>query len=168
MLGPLLFILYTSEMFVLVENILYAYADDSTLLAVVRKPADRPAVACSLYRDLAGIQEWCNHWCMIVNCNKTKALVVSRSIIVDTPHGDLVLSGVSICTCPNLYILGVNYDSKLTFKDHIHVIVSHVSKNFYCKVGETCFCGFLCIASFLLCICSLDPCVIFSSLGVCS
>ena len=44
-LGPLLFILYTSEMFELVENRLYALADDSTLLAVVRKPTDRPA-AC--------------------------------------------------------------------------------------------------------------------------
>ena len=46
-LGPLLFILYTSEMFELVENRLFAYADDSTLLAVVRKPGDRPAVAAS-------------------------------------------------------------------------------------------------------------------------
>ena len=40
-LGPLLFILYSSEMFELVENRLFAYAYDSTLLAVVRKtPAD--------------------------------------------------------------------------------------------------------------------------------
>ena len=36
-----LFILYTSEMFELVENSLFAYADDSTLLAVVRKPTGR-------------------------------------------------------------------------------------------------------------------------------
>ena len=56
-LGPLLFILCTSEMFELVENRLYAYADYSTLLAVVRKPADRPAVAALLNRDLARIQE---------------------------------------------------------------------------------------------------------------
>ena len=48
MLGPLLFILYTSEMFELVKNRLYACADDSTLLAVVRKPADTPDVAASL------------------------------------------------------------------------------------------------------------------------
>ena len=47
-LGPLLFIIYTSEMFELVKNRLFAYADDSTLLAVVRKPADRPAVAAYL------------------------------------------------------------------------------------------------------------------------
>ena len=40
-----LFILYTSKMFELVENRPFAYADDATLLAVVRKPADRPVVA---------------------------------------------------------------------------------------------------------------------------
>ena len=58
--GPLLFILYTGEMFDLVENRPFAYADDSTLLELVRKPADRPAVAASLNRDLARIQDWCN------------------------------------------------------------------------------------------------------------
>ena len=88
-LGPLLFILYTSEMFELVENRLFAYAYDYTLLAVVHKPANRPAVAASLNRDLARIQEWCNHWCMILNPNKMKDLVFSRSRTVNPPHGDL-------------------------------------------------------------------------------
>ena len=53
-LGPLRFILCTSEMFELVENRLYSCVDDSTLLAVVHRPADRPAVAASLInKDLA-------------------------------------------------------------------------------------------------------------------
>ena len=86
-LGPLLFILYTNEMFELVEDTLYVYADDSMLLAVVRKPADRLAVAASLNRDLVGIQEWCNHLCMILNPNKTKDLVAGH-----LPHCDLVVS----------------------------------------------------------------------------
>ena len=115
MLCHLLFILYNSEILALVENRLFTYADDSTLLSVVRKPADRPAVAVYLNRDLARIQEWCNHWCMILNPNKTKALVVSRSSTVNLPHGDLFLSGVSIRASPNLDILGVNFNSKLTF-----------------------------------------------------
>ena len=51
-LGPLLFILYTTEMFELVEYILYAYTNDSTLLAVVRKPADRSGIVASLNIDL--------------------------------------------------------------------------------------------------------------------
>ena len=44
-------------MFEPVENRLFGYADDSTLLAVIRKPKDRPAVAASLNRDLARMQE---------------------------------------------------------------------------------------------------------------
>ena len=51
-LGPHLCIIYTSEMFEMVQNRLFAYADDSTLLAVFRKSADRPAVAVSLKQGL--------------------------------------------------------------------------------------------------------------------
>ena len=127
-LGPLLFILYTIEMFVMVENSQYAYADDSTLLLAVRKPADRPAVAASLNRDLARIQEWCNRWCMMLNPHKIKALVISRSRTVNPPGGDLVLSGVSIRANANLDILGVKFDSKPTFEDHMHHIVCRVSQ----------------------------------------
>ena len=77
---PLLFILYTSEMFALVENRLFAYADDSKLLAVVRKKADSIVVAASLNRDLARIQEWWNHSCMILNPSKTRSLVVDQGL----------------------------------------------------------------------------------------
>ena len=126
MLDHLLFILYTGEMFELVENRLYAYADDSILLAVVLKPAQRAAVAETLNRDLSRIQEWCNQWCMILNPNKTKAVVVSRSRTVNPPHGDLALSGISICASPNLYILGVKFNNWLTFEDHKCVVLSLV------------------------------------------
>ena len=63
----------------------YAYADDSTLLAVDRMTVDRSAVAASLNRDLARIQEWRNHWWMIQNPNKIKASVVSGSRTVNHP-----------------------------------------------------------------------------------
>ena len=53
-LGPLLFILYRGEIFDLVQNRQYAFADDSTLLAVVRKPAYTPAVTASLIRFRSG------------------------------------------------------------------------------------------------------------------
>ena len=68
---------------------------------VVRKPAERPAVAAFSNRDIARIWEWCNLWCMILNPNKTKAVVVSRSRTVNAPRGDLVLSGVSFALVPN-------------------------------------------------------------------
>ena len=117
-----------SEIFELVENRLYAYAADSSLPAVVHKPADRPAVADSLNMDLARIQEWCNHWCVILNHSKTKDLVASRFRTVNHPHGDLVLSGVSIFASPNLNIFGVKFDSRLTFEDYVRSIVSRVAE----------------------------------------
>ena len=92
---------------------------------------------------------------MILNPNKTKALVASTSRTVCPPHGEL--SGVSICARPNLDILGVKFGTKLTFEDHVRGIVSLVSKNWYFKVGETCLCGYLCVASLLLCISSPNP-----------
>ena len=54
--------------------------------------------------------------------------MVSRSRTVSPPHGDLVLSGVLICDSPNLDILGVKFDSRLTFEDHMRGIVSRVSQ----------------------------------------
>ena len=78
-LGPLLFILYATKMFELVENRRFAYADDTTLLAVVNY---WPPLTT---RDLASIQEWSNHSCMIQNLNKTKASFVSRSRTVSLP-----------------------------------------------------------------------------------
>ena len=43
---------------------------------------------------------------------------------MEPPHGDLVLSGVSIRASPNIEILDVKFDSKLTFEDHVRIIVS--------------------------------------------
>ena len=57
-LGPLLFLLYTSELFCILENNLIGYADDSTLIAVVPSPGLRVAVAESLSRDLGKVNEW--------------------------------------------------------------------------------------------------------------
>ena len=82
--------------------------------------------AC-LYR-MDPIRECCNHECMILNPNKTMALVVSRSRTVTSLHGDLDLSGGSIRASPNLDILGVKFDSKLTFEDKVRGIVPHVSQ----------------------------------------
>ena len=130
-----MFIQYTSEMIEQDENRLYAYVDDSTLPAVVRKPADRPAVAASINRDFARIQEWCNHWSMILNPSKTKALVFIRSWTVNPLHGDWVLSGVSIWASPNLHIFVVKFDSKLTL--WVLYCFPCLSENWYFKVGET-------------------------------
>ena len=58
-LGPLLFILYTSDMWSGLENRLVAYADDAAVFASVPSPHMRPSIAESLNRDLTKIIAWC-------------------------------------------------------------------------------------------------------------
>ena len=77
--GPLLFLLYISELFLILENKLISYADDSTLMAVVPSPGVRVTVAESLIRQLGRVNEWCDLWGMKLNVSKTKTVVVSRS-----------------------------------------------------------------------------------------
>ena len=80
-LGPLLFRLYTSELFSVLENKLIGYADDFTLIAVVPSVA----VAESLSRDLVTVSEWCVLWGMKLNASKTKTMIVARSRTMQPP-----------------------------------------------------------------------------------
>ena len=59
-LGPLLFLLYTSELFSILKNKPIGYADDCTLMAVVPSQGVRVAVAESQIRDLGRVSEWCD------------------------------------------------------------------------------------------------------------
>ena len=40
-LGPLLFILYTADLFSIIDNLLVGYANDATLISVAQRPANR-------------------------------------------------------------------------------------------------------------------------------
>ena len=70
-LGPLLFHLYTTELFSILDNKLICYADDSTLIAVVPSPGIRVTVAESQNRDLVMVRKWCDLWGMKLNASKT-------------------------------------------------------------------------------------------------
>ena len=79
-LGLLFVLLYTSELFSILENKLIGYADDSTLMAVVPSPSIRVAVAESLIRDLGRVSEWCDLWGMELNASKTMTMIVLWSL----------------------------------------------------------------------------------------
>ena len=125
--GPLLFILYTHDMWFGLENMLVSYADDATLLARIPSPNMRSDVTESLNRDLSKICTWCNLWGMRLNPNKTQSMIVSRSATAFPPHPDLLVRSTSLNSCDSLKILGVMFDSKFTFERHIRSISSSVA-----------------------------------------
>ena len=130
-LGPLLFILYTSDMWSGIDSCMVSYADDTTLFANIPSPRDRDRVAESLSRDLARIQSWCVRWGMKLNPKKSHSLLISRSRTVLPLHPDIVLDGTVIPNCTSLRLLGVTFDSGLTFQPHLRGVASSISQ----KIG---------------------------------
>ena len=121
-LGPLLFLLYTSELFSILENKLIGYADNSTLMAVVPSPGVRVAIAESLIRDLGRVSEWCDLWGMKLNASKTMTMIVPRSRTMHPQPPPLTIGGTVLKESDDLVILGVTFDSKLTFEEHLRSV----------------------------------------------
>ena len=76
-LGPLLFLLYTSDLPIILENTLGGYADDSTLLTELPEISNRVQAVLSLNRDLTRIGDWCKRWKLLANPMISKALLIS-------------------------------------------------------------------------------------------
>ena len=121
-LGSLLFLLYTSEIFSILENKLIGYADDSILMAVVPSPGVRVAVLESLIRDLGRVSEWCDLWGIKLNASKTKTMIVSRSRKMHPQSPLLTIVGTILKESDDLVILGVTFASNMTFERHLRSV----------------------------------------------
>ena len=95
-LGPLLFIIFTTEMWCGIKNNMIVYADNSTLHATIKSSFNRLAVAESLNLDLKKIESWCGSWSMCLNPRKSTSVVVTRSRTINPPHPYLIVNGLSL------------------------------------------------------------------------
>ena len=118
-LGPLLF---------LPKNNLIGDADDSTLIAAVPSPGVRVAVAESLSHDLMKVSEWCDLWGMKLNASKTKTMLVSKSNTMHSQSPALTIGGTVLKESDDFVILGVTFDSKMTFEKHLCPVSRAVSQ----------------------------------------
>ena len=64
---------------------------------------------------------------MKLNANKTQSMIVSRSKTVYPNHRNFFINSVVLTTCGSFKILGVLFDSKFTFEQHIRSISSSVA-----------------------------------------
>ena len=104
------------------KNKLIGYADDSTLMAVVPSPGIRVAVAESLIRDLGRVSEWCDLWEMKLIASKTKTIIVWRSCTMHPQSPPLTIGRTVLKESDDLVILGVTFDSKMTFEKHLRSV----------------------------------------------
>ena len=119
-LGSLLFLMVTSELFSFLENKLIGYADDSTLTAVVPSLQVRVTVAESMIRDLGRISESCNLCGMKWNASETKKTIGHTQRIPS--HHHLLLAEVCCISQVTFLILQVIFDPKLNFEKHLRSV----------------------------------------------
>ncbi|KAJ8359908.1 hypothetical protein SKAU_G00164330 [Synaphobranchus kaupii] len=79
-LGPLLFLVFIDDLVEVCQNVLFLYADDSTLFAPIRTSDDTDAVAASLNRDLSSMKVWADKWKVTFEPNKCLHLNLTSTL----------------------------------------------------------------------------------------
>ena len=70
-------------------------------------------------RDLGRVSEWCNPWVMTLNASKTKTMIVYRLLSKHSQSPPITIVGTVVKESADLVIVGVTFDSKMTFEKHI-------------------------------------------------
>ena len=104
------------------ENKLIGYDDHSTLIAVVLSPGVRVTVAESLSRDLMKVSKWCDLGGIKLNTSKTKTMIVSKSSTMHPQSPALTIGGTVLKKSDALAVLGVTFDSKITFEKDLRYV----------------------------------------------
>lgn len=133
-LGPLLFILYLNDLTLHISDACdpFLYADDTT---ITTSGSSIKQIENVLSKDSQSVSKWCRNNDMVVSESKSVAMVIqtrqrmtkaAENISLSVDIGECVLP-----TVPNSKILGVMFDSHLTWEEHISQIHGKIIKLLY-------------------------------------
>lgn len=123
-LGPLLFLLYVNDA---VHTIRYAkcllYADDLKIFHKVKSIDD----CCNIQNDLTSFSDWCIVNGLSLNTSKCKVVHFTRNF--NKIEYNYRIGNNFIDKCGSFKDLGVIFDNKLNFTEHLTNITSSALKN---------------------------------------
>ena len=123
-LGPLLFLVYVSDITDGIESDINLFADDTSLLQIVDDPTTS---ANTLNADLNRLHQWASQWLVTFNPNKTE--VITFSAKTKKPyHPPLLFTGIPLKEVSHHTHLGLTFLSDLTWTNHIKSVVRKASK----------------------------------------
>ena len=87
-------------------------------------------VAESLIREVGRISVWCDLWGIKLNASKNKTTIVSRSRKMHPQSPQLLtIDGTVPKESDDVDILGVAFDFKMTFVNHLHSVSRAASQD---------------------------------------
>ena len=119
LLGPILFIIYINDLVDFCDSgsDLYLYADDAKIFSYVKNEYDSDV----LQLDLNKLTEWMNIWSLSLNVNKCKVISYGRKTTVKKTYA---ISDTNLDKVDNIKDLGVMFDCRLKFADHIQMKIN--------------------------------------------
>ena len=72
--------------------------------------------------DLGRVSEWYDLWGMKLNASKTKTMIVPRSRTMHPQSPPLTIGGTVLKESDDHVILGMTFDSKMTFENHLRSV----------------------------------------------
>ena len=121
-LGPLLFLVYINDLADVVDCSIKMFADDTCLYVTVDDPVSSQII---LNESLKNLKLWADQWLVKFNPSKTKTMYLSNRNNEPPP---LHFSGEAVQEVIKHKHLGVTFNNKLTWKNHVQDIIGTVSK----------------------------------------
>lgn len=135
-LSPLLFLVMINDFPSLSAHTKSAiFADDASLW---RCGKNVPHIEHHLQEDLRVIEIWCNKWGFQINVEKTNAIMITNK--VSPPSCHLTINNKSIGFTKTVKFLGIWFDNKLSWKQHIQHLCEKAQKQLNvmrCLTGKT-------------------------------
>ena len=126
-LGPLLFNIFINDIsFLPILSKIFLFADDTTISL---DDSSLPTLVNHLSSDLAIIASWLHHNQLVLNLNKTNAMLLRVSGKTNTDHNDIDLKygTYKIPIVNEVTLLGVVVDCNLKFDGHVSKICKKVN-----------------------------------------
>ena len=114
-LGPILFIVYINDLPDVIKSYCKIFADDTKLFRSISNNTN-----LELQSDLNALQSWSEKWQLQFNAAKCKVIHYGNN----NPGRKYTLNGVTLECCTTEKDLGVTFDDKLKFSEHIGIITS--------------------------------------------
>uniref|UniRef100_A0A1Y1JXT3 Reverse transcriptase domain-containing protein n=2 Tax=Photinus pyralis TaxID=7054 RepID=A0A1Y1JXT3_PHOPY len=112
-LGPLLYVLYTSDIPMAQNLIIGTFADDTAILSC----HENPQIASNKIQNyLTNLQQWLEKW--KIKVNESKSAHITFTLRKETCPA-VTINNVQIPQTQTVRYLGLHLDSKLTWKQHI-------------------------------------------------
>ena len=115
-LGPILFLMYINDISENISSYIKIFADDTKIFRAITSRSDKD----SLQIDLDRLVAWSNKWQLPFNITKCKIIHFGTN----NPNFPYSMQNTQVLSDTNEKDLGINFDNKLKFSSHVHLIVA--------------------------------------------